>query len=249
MLGEGEFHLPKVFYSYYCSGRGELILYCDLCFGEGEKSFLPFGGLSLIAIIDYGMGNLRSVQKGFEKVGYKAEIVQDPAMLENAKGIVLPGVGAFADAMENLKKVGMLDAIHMTVKTGKPFLGICLGQQLLFEASDEWGYTKGLGILPGRVRRLPEGLKVPHMGWNHVEFPKPCPLLEDVPSGSAFYFVHSYYVDPADSEIAVGITEYGVRFASIVSKDNVFGIQFHPEKSSVLGLRILQNFGGLVAKC
>lgn len=201
----------------------------------------------MIAIIDYGMGNLRSVQKGFAKVGIQAEIVQDPAAVDVAPAVVLPGVGAFADAMENLHRSGMVEAIERAVQQGKPLLGICLGQQLLFESSEEFGQTKGLGIFPGTVKRFPaSSLKVPHMGWNQVEVKKATPLLEGVPEGSAFYFVHSYYVESSDPEVIVTLTDYGLKFASVVGKDNVFGIQFHPEKSSTLGLRILENFGKLV---
>lgn len=203
----------------------------------------------MIAIIDYGMGNLRSVHKGFEKVGVKTAVVSDPALVDKADGVVLPGVGAFADAMANLRSAGMVEAILRSVKEGKPFLGICLGQQLLFDASEEWGYTEGLGIFPGQVRRLPEGLKVPHMGWNQIEIVRPDPLLEGIPDRSSFYFVHSYAVDPADKEIVLTQTEYGVHFASIVGKNRVYGIQFHPEKSSALGMKILENFGRVVKTC
>lgn len=203
----------------------------------------------MIAIIDYGMGNLRSVQKGFEKVGVEAVVAGDPALADRADGVVLPGVGAFADAMANLRAAGMDGAIHRAVQSGKPFLGICLGQQLLFEASEEWGYTEGLGIFPGRVRRLPDGLKVPHMGWNQIEIRRPDPILMGIPDRSSFYFVHSYVVDPAEESVVLTQTEYGVRFASIVGRNNVYGIQFHPEKSSALGLKILENFGRVVQKC
>jgi len=203
----------------------------------------------MIAIIDYGMGNLRSVQKGFEKVGVEAVIVKEPALVARAEGVVLPGVGAFADAMRNLGAAGLDEAVRRSVLDGKPFLGICLGQQLLFEASEEWGITRGLSIFPGRVRRLPDGVKVPHMGWNQVEIRRFCPLLEGIPEGSSFYFVHSYFVDPAEPDLVVGLTGYGEHFASIVARNNVYGIQFHPEKSSSLGLRILENFGRLVEKC
>lgn len=203
----------------------------------------------MIAIIDYGMGNLRSVQKGFEKVGVEAVVAGDPSRVEEAAGVVLPGVGAFADAMANLREAGLEEAIHRAVAAGKPFLGICLGQQLLFEASEEWGHAKGLGIFPGMVRRLPDNLKVPHMGWNQVEIVRPNPLLEGIPGGSSFYFVHSYAVDPADEDLVLTLTEYGVRFASVVGRENVYGIQFHPEKSSALGLRILENFGRVVKRC
>lgn len=203
----------------------------------------------MIAIIDYGMGNLRSVHKGFEKVGVEVIVAQSPGQVEESDGVVLPGVGAFADAMDNLRSSGMDAAVHQALADGKPFLGICLGQQLLFEVSEEWGLHQGLGIFPGRVRRLPEGLKVPHMGWNQVEIKKHDPLLSGIPDGSSFYFVHSYYVDPAQEELTLAVTDYGVRFASIVGRGNVYGIQFHPEKSSTLGLKILENFGRLVKGC
>lgn len=203
----------------------------------------------MIAIIDYGMGNLRSVQKGFEKAGVEAAVVRDPREVDSAGGVVLPGVGAFADAMDNLRSLKLDEALHRAVEAGKPFLGICLGQQLLFEASEEWGLHAGLGVFPGLVRRLPEGLKVPHMGWNQVEKVRPNPLLAGVPDRTSFYFVHSYYVDPAEEELVLGLTEYGLRFASVAGRGKVFGIQFHPEKSSYLGLLILKNFGELVLQC
>ena len=203
----------------------------------------------MIAIIDYGMGNLRSVVKGFERVGVKVFLTGDPSRLEQAGGVVLPGVGAFADAMANLRSTGMDQAIHRAVQAGKLFLGICLGQQLLFEFSEEWGLTKRLGIFPGGVKRLPPALKVPHMGWNQIEIQRPDPLLQGVYDLSSFYFVHSYYVDPEEKDLVLTLTEYGLRFASIVARENVYGIQFHPEKSSVLGLKILKNFGRMVQKC
>lgn len=201
----------------------------------------------MIAIIDYGMGNLRSVQKGFETVGWEAVVVDKPEAVDRAAGVVLPGVGAFADAMRNLRETRMAEAVHRAVETGKPFLGICLGLQLLFDYSEEFGPTKGLGIFPGTVRRLPRGLKVPHMGWNEIIVRRRVSLLDGIPGDARFYFVHSYYVDPADADVVVAQTEYGIRFASIVGRGNVFGIQFHPEKSSRMGLRILENFGKLVA--
>ena len=203
----------------------------------------------MIAIIDYGMGNLRSVYRGFLKAGVQAAVVENPDLVDGADGVVLPGVGAFADAMVNLRAAGMVAAIQRAVAAGKPLLGICLGQQLLFEASEEWGHHKGLGIFPGQVRRLPEGLKVPHMGWNQIEIIRPDPLLAGIPDLSSFYFVHSYAVHPADKDIILTMTEYGIRFASIVCKGKVYGIQFHPEKSSSLGLKILENFGRVVDLC
>ncbi len=200
----------------------------------------------MIAIIDYGMGNLRSVEKSFEKAGVTVEIIKDPDDIEGAAGVVLPGVGAFADAMDNLGSSGMDIAVKKAIASGKPFLGICLGLQLLFEASEEWGYNKGLGILPGMVRRLPEGLKVPHMGWNQVKYQRDAEIFRDVPDNSSFYFVHSYYVDPEQDSIKIGLTDYGISFTSAVSFENIFAIQFHPEKSSTMGLRILKNFGRIV---
>lgn len=202
----------------------------------------------MIAIVDYGMGNLRSVQKGFEKAGWEASVVSDALSLSKSFGIVLPGVGAFARAVENLKRSSLFEAIMYEINTGKPFLGICLGLQLLFEVSEEWGLTDGMGVLPGRVKKLPDSIKVPHMGWNQVCLKKESPLMEGITDGSHFYFVHSFYVDAQITDQIVGITEYGINFASMVQKDNIFGIQFHPEKSSALGLRILKNFGRLVAK-
>lgn len=203
----------------------------------------------MISIIDYGMGNLRSVTKGFEKMGVKVQVTNDPVVLEESHGAVLPGVGAFSDAMNNLRELGMVEAIHRVIEQGKPFLGICLGLQLLFDTSEEWGTTRGLGILPGKVKRLPPGLKIPHMGWNTLNIKNSIPLFKGIPENTAFYFVHSYYVEPAYPTLIAGATEYGIEFTSVAARENVFGIQFHPEKSSALGLRILQNFGGLVEKC
>lgn len=202
----------------------------------------------MIAIIDYGMGNLRSVAKGFEKMGVSVKVTNDPAVVEESEGAILPGVGAFSEAMRNLRDLGMVDAIYRFIETGKPFMGICLGMQLLLESSEEWGATTGLGIFPGKVRHFPPGLKIPQIGWNTVSYKKTCPLFNNVPENSAFYFVHSYYVEPADPVITTGTTDYIIEFASVVANKNVFGIQFHPEKSSALGLQILQNFGGLVEK-
>ncbi|MBC7104943.1 MAG: imidazole glycerol phosphate synthase subunit HisH, partial [Firmicutes bacterium] len=190
--------------------------------------------------------NLRSVQKGFERAGYPALLARDPASLAAARGLVLPGVGAFGDAMRRLRAAGLVPAIERAVAEGRPLLGICLGQQLLFEESEEWGPAGGLGLLRGRVRRLPPGVKVPHMGWNGVAIRRPSALLEGIPDGSLFYFVHSYYVEPVQEDLVVGTTDYGLPFASVVAWGNVFGTQFHPEKSGALGLRILANFGRLV---
>ncbi|MDN5292814.1 MAG: imidazole glycerol-phosphate synthase subunit HisH [Eubacteriales bacterium] len=203
----------------------------------------------MIGIIDYGRGNLRSVEKGFARMGHAARIVTTPEEALQMDGLVLPGVGAFGDAMASLRKAGMVEAIREFIASGRPFLGICLGLQLLFDESEEFGRHQGLGIFPGRVVMFPSDLKVPHMGWNQVELVRECPLFAGIPNGTAFYFVHSYYVRPEKEEITVAVTEYGVRFTSVAARGNVFGIQFHPEKSSTLGLKILDNFGKLVKKC
>ena len=199
----------------------------------------------MIAIVDYGMGNLRSVQKGFERVGYAAEISNLPEVVERADHIVLPGVGAFGDAMSNLRERELIEPIQESISEGKPFLGICLGLQLLFAESEEMGSHKGLGLLPGKVRRFPEGERVPQIGWNQIHIRREVPLLEGVPEDSFFFFVHSYYVDPADDGDRVAMTDYGIGYASIAGRDRAFGVQFHPEKSQDLGLKILQNFARL----
>jgi len=206
----------------------------------------------MIAVIDYGMGNLRSVVKGFEKVGVSAEVTGDPAAVRGAEGVVLPGVGAFGMAMEHLRAAGLDDAIKDVVAAGTPFLGICLGLQLLFTESEEFGLVRGLDILPGRVTRFfpdgaPDGVKIPHMGWNGIERRRPVPALEDVPDGSYVYFVHSYYVAPDDPAVIATTTEFGGQhFVSSVATGRLFASQFHPEKSGEVGLRILRSFGRIV---
>ena len=199
-----------------------------------------------VCIIDYGMGNLRSIQKGLEKMGATAEITADKAKLDDTTGIVLPGVGAFEDAMKNLKEWDLIDIIKDKVDEGTPFLGVCLGLQLLFEESTEGGLFKGLGILPGRVERFSDehGLKIPHMGWNELVFKEPDHyLLEGVPEGSFVYFVHSYYAQTPGENI-VAASSYGTEFPAIVRNKagNLSATQFHPEKSSTQGLKILENF-------
>ncbi len=198
-----------------------------------------------IAIVDYGMGNLRSVQKAFERVGYPAVVTRDPARIAAAAGVVLPGVGAFGACMENLRAYGLAEAVRRAIERGTPFFGICLGMQLLFEESDEFGPVRGLGLLPGRVVRFPEqrGLKVPHMGWNRIRILREVPYFDGVAEGSFVYFVHSFYVAPADPSLAVAVTEHGLRFASAVARGNLFATQFHPEKSQRVGLQLLANFG------
>ncbi len=199
----------------------------------------------MIAIVDYGTGNLRSVQKAFERVGHAATITNHPASIAAAERIVLPGVGAFGDAMANLKQAGLIDPILKSISEGRPFLGICLGLQLLFSESEEMGRHAGLNILPGKVRRFPDRDRVPQIGWNQIHIRKKSPILSGVPNGSFFYFVHSYYVDPDDEGDVVSTTDYSRDYTSIAARENAFGIQFHPEKSQALGLLILKNFAEL----
>ncbi len=200
----------------------------------------------MIAIVDYGMGNLRSVQRGFERVGAEARIVQSPRELNGARGMVLPGVGAFGQAMDNLRAAGWIDPLHTACVRGMPFIGICLGMQLLFESSAEMGQHEGLGILAGEVKRFTGDVKVPQMGWNQIRLWQANPLLRDVSDGGYAFFVHSYYCAPRDSSIVLATSDYGVEFASIVGRGNIFGAQFHPEKSQAVGLKILENFAAIV---
>jgi glutamine amidotransferase len=200
----------------------------------------------MIAIIDYGMGNLRSVQRAFEYVGAEVVVTAHRETIESASAVVLPGVGAFGKAMSNLEQEGLTDVIRQVIAQGRPFLGICLGLQLLFEDSDEMGQHKGLGVFGGKVKRFEVDLKVPQIGWNQIHIQQASRLLEGVADGSYAYFVHSYYVVPADPEIVLAATDYEIDYASIIGQDNVFGIQFHPEKSQAVGLRILRNFTGLI---
>jgi glutamine amidotransferase len=206
----------------------------------------------MIAIIDYGMGNLRSVSKGFEAVGATVKVTHDLHIITTASALVLPGVGAFARGMENLTKLNVIPVLCDAVKANKPFLGICLGMQLLFSESEEHGIHKGLDFIPGKVKKFTSSLKIPHMGWNQIEFKikdagvrsknKTYKIFEGIPEKSYFYFVHSYYVVPDDPNIVTGTTEYGIEFSSAIAKDNVWAVQFHPEKSADLGLKILKNF-------
>jgi glutamine amidotransferase len=196
----------------------------------------------MITIVDYGMGNLRSVQKAFERGGHAATITSRAEDVGQAARLVLPGVGAFGEAMENLRKGGLIAPLLAAVARGTPLLGICLGQQLLFSRSEEMGDHEGLGLLPGRVRRFLPPLRVPHIGWNQAHIQRPSPLLEGIPDRAFFYFVHSYYVEPADPTDTLTTTDYGIDYASIVGRGRLFGVQFHPEKSQDLGLRILKNF-------
>lgn len=201
----------------------------------------------MIAIIDYGMGNLRSVQKGFERMGHEAVVTNDAKTILSASKVVLPGVGAFPDCMRNLREYGLIDVVHESINSGKPFLGICLGLQLLFTESEEFGISKGLDIIKGRVIRFkgPEfsDLKIPHMGWNSISIKRRAPALQDVPDNSNVYFVHSFHVVPEDKNVIATTTSYGIDFVSSIWKDNIFATQFHPEKSQALGLSILKRFG------
>lgn len=209
----------------------------------------------MLAIVDYGMGNLRSVEKALDRLGFPASITRDPEVVERARGIILPGVGAFADAMDALEERDLVQVLFRAVEAGRPLLGICLGMQLLFSSSEEGadpgspaGFPRGLEFLQGTVRRLPPGLKVPHMGWNRLLLNgvgETTPLFEGVPDRSFFYFVHSYYALPEDESSVLANCEYGLTFPAAVGAGNIFGVQFHPEKSGYLGLRILANFGRL----
>lgn len=208
----------------------------------------------MIAVIDYGMGNLRSVQKAFEAVGAEAVVTHQPSQIYDAAAVVLPGVGAFKDCMGNLERLGLVEVVRKSIASGKPFLGICLGLQVLFSQSEEFGQVHGLDILPGKVVRFHQGLadpregtslKIPHMGWNTVTIKKEDPLFNAVPQDAHFYFVHSYYVVPDDPKVIATVTHYGFEFVSGIHHDNIYAFQFHPEKSQKLGLHLLKNFAQL----
>jgi glutamine amidotransferase len=212
----------------------------------------------MIAVVDYGMGNLRSVHKAFEQVGVAAQVTSSPQAVEDARGVVLPGVGAFRDCMRNLERQNLIQPLRRALSAGKPFLGICLGLQVLFSESEEFELTPGLGHFAGRVVRFPAAmpdpdvknsnsyLKVPHMGWNTVAPKKAVPCLADLSNEGWFYFVHSYYVQPTDPGLIATTTRYGIEFCSSVARDQLFACQFHPEKSQARGLQLLRNFGRLV---
>jgi imidazole glycerol-phosphate synthase subunit HisH len=203
----------------------------------------------LIAVVDYGMGNRRSVEKALEHVGARATVASDHETLLEAEGLVVPGVGAFPLAMRRLRELGLVELLRERAARHTPLLGVCLGMQLLFDHSEELGDTDGLGLVPGAVRALrTDGLRVPHIGWSDVRFERPSPLTEGLPErGCPFYHVHSFAARPADPAHVVGIAEYGERFATVVARGSVFGVQFHPEKSSADGLRMLANFSALCA--
>jgi glutamine amidotransferase len=199
----------------------------------------------MIAVVDYGMGNLRSVQKAVEKVGFDSVLVDSPEGLGGVEKVVLPGVGAFRDAMQGLRDRGLIDPILRHIREEKPFLGICLGLHVLFTESEEDGPCKGLGVIPGKVVKFRgNGLRIPHMGWNQVCFKKDVPITKGIPQDSYMYFVHSYYVCPDNPDEIAAVTEYGGEFPSAICKGNIFATQFHPEKSQANGLALIKNFAG-----
>ena len=200
--------------------------------------------MSKIVIIDYGMGNLRNVQRGFERIGLEARLTRNKKEIQKASAIVLPGVGAFKDCMKNMEKYGLVEPLLQSIEKGKPYLGICLGLQILFSESEEFGSHKGLGLIKGKVVKFKpdQEHKVPHMGWNTVEIEREAPMLQGIVNGDFFYFVHSYYVIPEEIQWISTLTDYGKPFVSSIWKENLFGTQFHPEKSQHKGLRILENF-------
>lgn len=208
-----------------------------------------------IAVVDYGSGNLRSVSKALERSGFAPEVTADPTAVLRADAVVLPGVGAFAASVASLQAKGLDEAVREAIGSGRPYLGLCLGMQLLFESSDEHGVTPGLALLPGRVERFPDAdaagapLRVPHIGWNRVEWSGQHPLLAGLADSDCYYFVHSYRVVPDREEDVVGRVDYGGRFAAAVARDNVFAVQFHPEKSQMSGKRLLDAYAGWVEQC
>jgi glutamine amidotransferase len=202
----------------------------------------------MIAIVDYGMGNLKSVEKGFKKVGVDARVTANAREISDADAIVLPGVGAFRDCVRNLTNLSLTAAINKSIQSGKPYLGICLGLQVLFSESEEFGTCKGLDVFRGKVVRFRIKEKVPHMGWNNVHVSRRPPIFDGIEDNSFFYFVHSFYIVPEDSGIVAGTTDYGVNFTSMIWKDNVIATQFHPEKSQELGLKLLKGFGEFVRR-
>lgn len=201
----------------------------------------------MISIIDYGAGNLRSVEKALEFLGYEAQISSDPNVIKNSDKVILPGVGAFGDCMNSINNMGFSECIHNIIDSGKPFLGICLGLQLLFEASEESPDADGLGIFKGKIVKIPQnnGLKIPHMGWNSLDYDKNCKIFNDLGDKPYVYFVHSYYMQPTDSSIVSAVTNYGTALPVALHRDNVYATQFHPEKSGDTGLKILKNFAKL----
>ncbi len=200
----------------------------------------------MIAIVDYGAGNLRSVVNAIAKLGYQSKVTSNPSEVLNARAVILPGVGAAADTMESLKKLGLAGPISQFIAENRPFFGVCIGLQILFTGTEEGGGHKCLGLIPGRVKRLPAGLKIPHMGWNQVKQMVSHPLFAGIPDKVNFYFVHSYYVEPDDKSLVAGETDYGIPICSVIARGNLVATQFHPEKSGEFGLKMYDNFIKLV---
>jgi len=196
----------------------------------------------VIAIIDYGAGNLRSVTNALVKLGYQPKVTREPEDVLNAAAVIFPGVGAAADAMQSLRDSGLDEAIQEVIRADQPLFAICVGMQVLMSSTEEGGWNECLGIIPGTVKKLPPGLKVPHIGWNQVKQMARHPIFEDIPDESNFYFVHSYYAEPEDATVVAGTTEYGVALCSVLIKDNLVATQFHPEKSGTIGLKMYDNF-------
>ena len=207
-----------------------------------QEELITVGKTALIAIIDYGAGNLRSVINAITHLGYRAKVTSTAAGLERAAVIILPGVGAAGDTMAGLEQHNLVVHIHDVIAAGKPFLGICVGLQVLFSDTEEGGAHDCLGIILGRVKKLPPGRKIPHIGWNQVRQIAPHPIYEGIPDNTNFYFVHSYYADPDDRSLIIGKTEYGISFCSVIARGNLVATQFHPEKSGEFGLKIYDNF-------
>ena len=202
----------------------------------------------MVAIIDYGAGNILSVQKALDHIGCENVVTSDASVISGADGAILPGVGSFGDAMDHLSAGGLVGAVKEFAASGKPFLGICLGLQVLFDASEESPEAAGLSVFPGSVRRFPAdiGLKIPHIGWNSIEYDRECPIFKGLSDHPYVYFVHSYYLQAKDESVVSAVADYGMKFHAAVWKDNVFATQFHPEKSGSVGLQILRNFAGLI---
>jgi len=196
----------------------------------------------VIAIVDYGAGNLRSVTNAIAKLGYRSKITSSPIEVLNAQAVILPGVGAAADTLESLKALGLASPICQLIAEGRPFFGICVGLQVLFAGTEEDGRHECLGVIAGQVRRLPSGLKIPHMGWNQVKQMASHPVFNGIPDEANFYFAHSYYVEPDDKSLVAGETEYGIKLCSVIAQGSLVGTQFHPEKSGQVGLRFYDNF-------
>lgn len=199
----------------------------------------------MITVVDYKLNNLRSIENTLRRLGHAVQVTSDPEVVQKAEKLILPGVGAFRDAMENLRNLGLVEPFVSRVRAGVPTLGICLGMHLIFTESEEFGLHTGLNLIPGRVRRIPDRVIVPHMGWNQLKLRQQDPFLAGIESGSFTYFVHSYYADPESQDVTLATTDHGIDFAAIVHKDNLWATQFHPEKSQRVGERLLDNFGRL----